>query len=108
MITKDNDIVVETEIVVTKKTVIVDVSSKLQSKIKKAIKDATGLEIKFVNVSVKNAEALGEDLTEQYNEKVENKEKRENKESDKAEKEQKNKNEDDEKNDDKVTTKAKK
>lgn len=55
VITKENDIIIEAVIDVTKETVIKEVSSKLQSKVKKAVKDATDLDIKYVNVRVRNA-----------------------------------------------------
>ncbi len=55
-ITKENNIVISVSIDVTKGTVIKDTSSRLQIKIKKAIKDATDLEIESVNVRVRNVE----------------------------------------------------
>lgn len=58
IITKENDITIEEEIDVKKKTVIKEVSSKLQITIKKSIKDTTDLDIKYVNVRVRNAEVI--------------------------------------------------
>lgn len=57
-ITKENDIIINVSIDVTKDTIIKDISSKLQIRIKKSIKEATGLELQAVNVRVRNAEAV--------------------------------------------------
>ncbi len=65
VITKENDIIIETVIDVTKETVIKDVSAKLQSKIKKAVKEATDLDIKYVNVRVRNATAMVQKATKE-------------------------------------------
>ncbi len=70
LITKENDIIISVSIDVTKETVIKDVSSKLQVKIKKAIKDATDLDIKAVNVRVRNAETVSSNSQENVEEKV--------------------------------------
>ncbi len=56
IITKENNIVISVSIDVTRETIIKDTSSKLQVKIKKAVKDATDLEIESVNVRVRNVE----------------------------------------------------
>lgn len=56
VITKDNEIIIEAIIDVTKETAIKEVSSKLQTRVKKAVKDATDLDIKYVNVRVRNAD----------------------------------------------------
>ena len=56
MITKENNVIINVSIDVTKNTVIKDTSSKLQIKIKKAVKDAADLELQAVNVRVRNAE----------------------------------------------------
>ncbi len=58
IITKENDIVIEVEIDVMKQTVIKEVSSKLQIRIKKTVKDTTDLDIKYVNVRVRNADTV--------------------------------------------------
>ena len=55
-ITKENNIIISVSIDVTKGTIIKDISSKLQIKIKKAIKEATDLEIESVNVRLRNVE----------------------------------------------------
>lgn len=56
IITKENNIVISVSIDVTRETIIKDTSSRLQIKIKKAVKDATDLEIEAVNVRVRNVE----------------------------------------------------
>lgn len=53
-ITKENDVIIEISIDVLRGTVIKDVTSRLQTKVKKEIKAATDLEIKYVNVKVRN------------------------------------------------------
>lgn len=53
-ITKENDVIIEISIDVLRGTVITDVTSRLQTKVKKEIKAATDLEIKYVNVKVRN------------------------------------------------------
>ena len=58
MITKENNIVINVSIDVTKGTIIKDTSSRLQIKIKKAVKDATDLDIESVNVRVRNVEEI--------------------------------------------------
>ena len=52
-ITKENDVIIEISIDVLRGTVI-KVTSRLQTKLKKEIKAATDLEIKYVNVKVRN------------------------------------------------------
>lgn len=56
IVTKENDVIINVSIDVSKGTVIKDVSSKLQTQIKKSIKEATDLEIKCVNIEVINAQ----------------------------------------------------
>ena len=58
LITKENNIVINVSIDVTKGTIIKDTSSRLQIKIKKAVKDATDLDIESVNVRVRNVEEI--------------------------------------------------
>ena len=53
-ITKENDVIIEISIDVLRGTVIKDVTSRLQTKVKKEIKAATDLEIKYENVKVRN------------------------------------------------------
>lgn len=53
-ITKENDVIIEISIDVLRGTVIKDVTSRLQTKVKKEIKATTDLEIKYVNVKVRN------------------------------------------------------
>ena len=53
-ITKENDVIIEISIDVLRGTVIKDVTSRLQTRVKKEIKAATDLEIKYVNVKVRN------------------------------------------------------
>lgn len=62
-ITKENDVIIEISIDVLRGTVIKDVTSRLQTKVKKEIKAATDLEIKYVNVKVRNTgiEKIDED-----------------------------------------------
>lgn len=59
IITKENDVIINLSINVTKRTVIKDTTSKLQTKIKKEVKDATDLEVKAVNIQVIKAEDEG-------------------------------------------------
>ena len=58
IITRENDIIIEVEIDVMKQTVIKEISSKLQIRIKKTVKDTTDLDIKYVNVRVRNADTV--------------------------------------------------
>ena len=71
-ITKENNIVISVSIDVTKGTIIKDTSSRLQIKVKKAIKDATDLDIESVNVRVRNFEEIyaenEEEISEEKNE----------------------------------------
>lgn len=53
---QNNDVYVNLEINVQKETIIKDVSSKLQNKIKEAVKKATDLEIKEINIKVNDVE----------------------------------------------------
>ncbi len=81
-ITKQNDVIIDIIIDITNQTVIKDISSKLQVKIKKTIKSATDLDIKYVNVRVRNAEStsnmmydeVNEEKTKNINEKQKNEE----------------------------------
>ncbi len=66
-ITKQNDVIINVIIDITNKTVIKEVSSKLQVRIKKAIKSATDLDIKYVNVRVRNAESISDVVYEESN-----------------------------------------
>ncbi len=68
IITKDNDVVINLSINVTKRTVIKETTSKLQTKIKKEIKDATDLEVKAVNIQVIKAEDDGNNDIEEVKE----------------------------------------
>ena len=65
-ITKENDVIIEISIDVLRGTVIKDVTSRLQTKVKKEIKAATDLEIKYVNVKVRNT---GNEKTDEDKEK---------------------------------------
>lgn len=56
IVTKENDVIINIAIDVSKGTIIKDVSSKLQTQIKKSIKEATDLEVKCVNIEVINAQ----------------------------------------------------
>lgn len=53
---QNNDVYVDLEINVQKETIIKDVSSKLQNRIKEAVKKATDLEIKEINIKVNDVE----------------------------------------------------
>ena len=53
---QNNDVYVDLEINVQKETIIKDVSSKLQNKIKEEVKKATDLEIKEINIKVNDVE----------------------------------------------------
>ena len=57
---QNNDVYVDLEINVQKETIIKDVSSKLQNKIKEAVKKATDLEIKEINIKVNDVERENE------------------------------------------------
>lgn len=84
VITKENNVIINVSIDVTNNTVIKEISSKLQVKIKKAIKDAADLELQAVNVRVRNAEITTYDLEEdERNVKEEVKAKEEKKEENK-------------------------
>ncbi len=56
IITKQNDVLIHIIIDVSKGTIIKETTSKLQSKVKKEVKEATDLEIKQVDVEVRNVE----------------------------------------------------
>ena len=53
---QNNDVHVELEINVQKETIIKDVTTKLQNKIKETVKKATDLEVKEVNIKINDVE----------------------------------------------------
>lgn len=55
-ITKENDVIIKVSIDVKKGTIIKETTSKLQTKIKKVVRDTTDLEIKSVDVEVRHVE----------------------------------------------------
>ena len=55
---ENNDVHVNIEINIQKETIIKDVSSKLQNKIKETVKKATDLEIKEINIKVNDVERV--------------------------------------------------
>ncbi len=82
-ITKENEIIINVAIDVAHNTVIKNISSKLQTEIKRVIKIATGLDIESVNVRIRNVEneveinkvisekiAENEENTEKNNDKI--------------------------------------
>ncbi len=85
IITKENDVIINISINVTKNTVIKDTTSKLQLKIKKEIKEATDLEVKAVNIQVIKAEDDGNNQIEEVKEIKETKEVKEKANKDKKE-----------------------
>lgn len=86
VITKENDVIIDLSIDVTKSTIIKDTSSKLQAKIKNEIKDATDLEVSAVNIQVIKAEDDGNnEVIEVEKVKKANKEVKEKKSEDKKE-----------------------
>ena len=58
LITKENNVIINVSIDVTKNTVIKDTSSKLQIKIKKAVKAAADLDLQAINVRIRNTETV--------------------------------------------------
>ena len=64
IITKENNIIISVSIDVTSETIIKETSSRLQIKIKKAVKDATDLDIESVNVRVRNVEENSTEFVE--------------------------------------------
>ena len=58
VIDKDNNVYLNVDLNVEEGTVIKDVTTKLQSKIKKTIKDDTDLDINEVNVKIKSVEPI--------------------------------------------------
>ncbi len=74
VITKENDIIIEAVIDVTKETVIKEVSAKIQSRVKRAVKEATDLDIKYVNVRVRNADTAPKVVKEEKRPEVAKKE----------------------------------
>lgn len=56
VITKENDVIIHVTIDVKKDTVLKETTSKLQTRIKKAVKEATDLEIKSVDVKVRHVD----------------------------------------------------
>ena len=71
IITKENEIVINITIDVSKETIIKDVSSKLQIKVKKVVKEATDLDIESVNVRVRNVEEIMANTVEEEKEEKE-------------------------------------
>lgn len=61
----NNEVYVNIEINVTKETVIKEVSTKLQNKIKESVKKATDLEIKEINIKVNDVEKETQKRTEE-------------------------------------------
>lgn len=70
VIDNDNNVLINVSLELVEGAIIKDVSSELQTRIKKSIKEATDLDLKAVNIEVKN---LANSLTEDTNEEVENK-----------------------------------
>ena len=64
-INKENDVVINAKIDVKKGTIIKETTSKLQTRIKKVLKDTTDLEIKAVDVEVRQVEAEETETEEQ-------------------------------------------
>ena len=65
VIDKDNNVLINVSLALADGAIIKDVSSELQTKIKKRIKDATDLELKAVNIEVVNmADAVVENTEE--------------------------------------------
>lgn len=52
-----NNVVIDMNLVVTSETIIKELSANLQSKIKEVIKTTTDIEIKAINIKIKNIEA---------------------------------------------------
>lgn len=74
VMTKDNDVYITVVIDVKQKTVIKLITSKLQADIKKAVKDATDIEVKSVDIQVRNVEAeevSNTNFAEEFPDKVE-------------------------------------
>ena len=61
---KDNNLVIFINLLVKQDAIIKDLSSGLQAKIKQTIKESLGLEVKEVNIKIKN-------ITNEKNEKIE-------------------------------------
>lgn len=68
IIDKEGNVSLDVIINVANGVTIKDVSSKLQSKIKKTVKDSTDLELKFVNIQVINVQIEDEKVEEKGNE----------------------------------------
>ena len=64
ILSKDNEVKIDVSMVVKEGTVIKDVSSKLQTRIKKAVKDATDLELTAVDIKVREVETKTEESEE--------------------------------------------
>ena len=64
ILSKDNEVKIHVSMVVEEGTVIKDVSSKLQTKVKKAVKDATDLDITAVDIKVSKVETKVEESKE--------------------------------------------
>ena len=60
---KDNNLTVYVNLVVRENAVIKELSTNLQNKIKDTIKKASDLEVKEVNIKVKNIEPVKENTT---------------------------------------------
>ena len=67
IIDKENNVSIDAIVDVKKNVVIKDVSAKLQTKIKKAVKDATDLDIKAVNIEIRKVQ-IEEENKEESNE----------------------------------------
>lgn len=63
-ITKEKDVLIQIIIDVRKGTVIKETTSKLQTRVKKAVKEATDLDIKQVDIKVRNVESENEEINE--------------------------------------------
>ena len=65
LLDQNNDVYVNIEINIQKETIIKDVSTKLQNKIKENVKKATDLEIKEINIKVNDVEREEQTRTEE-------------------------------------------
>ena len=62
---KDNNLTVNVNLVVKENAVIKELTSNLQTKIKEAVKKSSDLEVKEVNIKVKNIEPVKPEIIEQ-------------------------------------------
>ena len=62
---KDNNLTVNVNLVVKENAVIKELTSNLQAKIKEAVKKSSDLDVKEVNVKVKNIEPVKPEIIEQ-------------------------------------------